>query len=162
VGPLVEGGVLVSGSVERPSIDEWGMMMAAVVAARGTCRRRRVGCVLLDDKGLVLATGYNGPASGLPHCIDSPCRGAALPSGEGLDVCEAIHAEQNALIQCTDVRRIKTCYVTVSPCVHCVKMLMNTGCSRIVFGNAYSHPDARDLWLGSSGWSTREWICLPD
>jgi hypothetical protein len=40
-----------------------------------------------------------------------------LPSGTGLDVCEAIHAEQNALLQCKDVEQIDTAYVTAMPCM---------------------------------------------
>lgn len=77
-----------------------------------------------------------------------PCPGGQAPSGTGLDACQAIHAEQNALLQCPNVRAIHTAYVTCSPCVTCVKLLMNTGCQRIVFAEPYSHDQAaRELWL---------------
>src|SRR4051812_7976140 len=102
------------------------LIVADMISLRGTCARRRVGCVLTDEHNRVLATGYNGPASGQPHCITSPCAGATLPGGTGLDSCEAIHAEQNALLQCTDVQRIANVYCTASPCIHCVKMLLAT------------------------------------
>ncbi|CAB4142577.1 ComEB Deoxycytidylate deaminase [uncultured Caudovirales phage] len=131
----------------RPTKDEWALALAKITAARGTCARRQVGCVLLNHRGHVLSTGYNGKAAGSKHCLDVPCPGAGLPSGTGLDLCEAIHAEQNALLQCPDVYDIRTCYVTTSPCVHCVKLLMNTGCRRIVFLEAYAHADeARRMW----------------
>ena len=78
-------------------------------------------------------------AAGLPHCIDQPCSGSNEPSGLGLDKCEALHAEQNALLQCRDAWEIDTVYVTVSPCITCTKLFMNTSCQRILFRYPYSH-----------------------
>lgn len=137
----------------RPSRDQWAMRIVQDTATRGTCARRKVGCVLLDARGHVLATGYNGPASGQLHCIVTPCAGAEMPSGTGLELCEAVHAEQNALLQCRDVYSIATCYVSVSPCVTCVKLLLNTSCRRIVFAGEYPHDKSRELWIGAG----REW-----
>lgn len=138
----------------RPSKDEYFLCQAKLVATRGTCVRRQVGCILVDERGHVLSTGYNGPPAGMEHCIDSPCDGATCPPGEGLDKCEAVHAEQNALLQCPDVYKIHTAYVTTSPCIHCVKLLMNTSCQRIVFLEKYSHSEPKNLWLEADG----EWI----
>jgi dCMP deaminase len=95
----------------------------------------------------VLATGYNGPPSGFQHCLDMACAGADQLPGEGLELCEAVHAEQNALLQCHDVYAIKTAYITSAPCVWCTKLLLNTSCERIVFAEDYPHPDAKRLWL---------------
>jgi len=91
------GGCIVeTEKAERPTQDEYFLKMAELVSTRATCARRKVGCVLVNSRKHILATGYNGVASGMPHCIDEPCPGANYPSGEGLDKCEAIHAEQNA------------------------------------------------------------------
>jgi dCMP deaminase len=150
----------------RISRDEWGLRLAEVVALRATCLRRSVGCVLMDRDGYILSTGFNGRAAGLPHCnegfisfdaavkvsIDEyytpyTCPGAASPSGTDLDSCEALHAEQNSLLRCRDVREIYTCFVTVSPCITCVKLLLNTSTERIVFRAPYAHDEAaRKLW----------------
>lgn len=169
----------------RPSRDEYFSRMAELVATRSTCIRRSVGCVLVSARGHVLATGYNGVAAGLAHCnalervrdpFDSTgegfvdhypnlCPGALRadgkrwPSGKKLDGCEAIHAEQNALLQCHDVFVIETCYVTVSPCITCVKLLLGTSCQRIVFIEAYSHDDeAKRIWLSrkSNSWNSHK------
>lgn len=160
----------------RPSRDEWAMELAEVTAERATCLRRQVGCVLLNERGHVLATGYNGVAAGLPHCNEvtgteweagvggdiehrlhrHACPGALAPSGQSLDACQAIHAEQNALLQCRDVYSIHTAYVTASPCVTCTKLLLNTSCQRIVYLDEYPHPAAKELWLGAG----REWLRL--
>ena len=151
----------------RPSKDEYFIKMAKLVSERATCLRRRVGCVLVNARGHVIATGYNGVATGLPHCnhqehIDMyrpgemepyqipaifphACSGATLPSGTGLDSCEAIHGEQNALLQCKDVFEIDTAYVTAKPCVSCMKLFMNTSCKRIVYLEDYPHPKTDEL-----------------
>ena len=113
------------------------LKMTDILKQMSTCCRRQVGCILLDSRNKVLATGYNGTASGTAHCTTSPCPGAKLPSGVGLDLCEAIHAEQNALLQCADVNKIAVCVVTCSPCIHCMKLLMNTGCHTIVCKEIY-------------------------
>ena len=110
----------------RQPADFYFLRMALLVSERGTCVRRKVGCILVNKKNHVLATGYNGNPSGFSHCLDNPCKGANSTSGKDLDKCEAIHAEQNALLQCKDVYDIHTVYCTVSPCIHCVKLLLNT------------------------------------
>ena len=154
----------------RPSIDEWGLGIAKVTATRSTCLRRSVGAVLVDFRGHVIATGYNGVVSGKKHCNDkvmekdggiiSPtypyaCSGALSKTGTNLDGCEAIHAEQNCLLKCSNVYAIYSCYVTVSPCFTCTKLLLNTACSRIVFSDRYAHWEkTKMLWEGSG----REWI----
>lgn len=158
----------------RITKDQWAMELAQTTAKRSTCLRRHVGCVLLNERGHVLATGYNGVAAGLPHCnatqleikafverygmneawaehevTDYPhaCGGHDSPSGTNLDACQAIHAEQNALLQCRNAWEIHTAYVTVSPCMTCVKMLLNTSCQRIVFAEQYPHVEAKTLWV---------------
>ena len=128
---------------------------------RGTCIRRKVGCVLVNHRGKLLSTGYNGPPSQEPHCIDHPCAGSGLPSGEGLSHCEAVHAELNALLQCSDIREINTCYVTCSPCIDCVKILMNTSCLRIVFRFNYPHLGAKARWIRPQLMcEVRQWLKL--
>lgn len=148
----------------RPDKDHWAMELVRVTAQRSTCLRRQVGCVLLNARGHVLATGYNGVAAGLPHCnhldeihdfkndyVSEPfaCPGAHAPSGTNLDGCQAIHAEQNALLQCRDVYEIHTCVVSASPCMTCTKLLLNTGCQRILFDEEYPHTEAAELWRGA-------------
>lgn len=155
----------------RPSTIEYFLDMARLVGSRSTCYRRNVGCVLVDRYNRVLATGYNGVASGTLHCNEeirdqsyvavigsnrvpsllntrfpNLCEGAESPSGTNLNNCKAIHAEINALISCRNPEDIRTCYVTASPCIFCVRPLMNTPCEDIVFEEEYPHPEAKQLW----------------
>lgn len=132
--------------MSRPSTDVYMMAQAVLASGRGTCARRKVGCVLIDRHKHVMSTGYNGVPSRFPHCSEFPCAGATLPSGSGLDACMATHAEQNALLQCKDVNDIQTCYSTTAPCITCIKLLLNTGCQRIVFAESYPHSESKIMW----------------
>jgi dCMP deaminase len=138
----------VNESVYRPTKDEYFIVMAMHAASRASCARRRVGCVLVNKLDHVLSTGMNGPDRGAINCTSVPCAGADSPSGTNLSACEAIHAEVNALLQCSDVQQIRTAYVTTSPCIECTKALLNTSCERIVYLTKYSdgHDSAIEKW----------------
>lgn len=143
----------------RPDRDEIYLGMAGLIAKRSTCLRRNVGCVLINERGHILSLGYNGVAAGQDHCNEgirnsedtynigypNACEGSKSPSGRDLDKCEAIHAEQNALLQCPSVFEIHTAYLTVSPCITCIKLFMNTGIQRIVFSSEYPQKGAQSL-----------------
>ena len=133
----------------RPDKDEYFINLTNVIKTRSTCPKLSVGCLLINKHGHILSTGYNGVASGLPHCLDEPCKGALYPKGAGLGLCEAIHAEQNALLQCSNVQEIATCYVTTFPCLTCLKLLLNTSCQRIVYLDDYSDNKSKKLWIKS-------------
>ena len=130
----------------RPPTDFYFLRMAYLVSERGTCARRKVGCVFVNKRNHVIATGYNGNPSGFVHCIDDPCEASKSLSGTDLDKCKAIHAEQNAILQCKDVYDIDRVYTTLEPCVHCIKLLLNTSAKQIIFGEKYVHDLARSLW----------------
>jgi len=131
----------------RLTHDEYFLVLAKVASLRSTCKSRQVGAVLVDWNKHVLATGYNGPAQGTKHC--EPCKRLGQASGDHLDDCMAVHAEQNALLQCKDTKQIHTIYLTNSPCLTCLKMLLNTSCDRIVFLDFYSSEYSQQLWVAS-------------
>lgn len=148
--------------MDRPNPDIYGLLVAHMTALRGTCSRKRVGCVLVNEHREIIATGYNGPPRHRPHCTRYPCPGALLPRGQGLattsGLCQAVHAEANAVLQCRDIHQIDTLYVTTSPCLSCVNLLLNTSTRRIVFDVAHAHHDeAEELWRIMS----REWVHIP-
>lgn len=131
----------------RDSRDLLYLEMTGMFARRGTCARRKVGCILTDARGRILAHGYNGVASGRPHCNEGhPCPGATCASGEGLDLCEAIHAEQNAVLMLRDPHLVENAYVSTTPCLNCMKLLLGTSCRRIYALEEYPHPTAIRWW----------------
>lgn len=124
--------------MQRLTRSDMFMAMALVLGGRSTCVRRMVGCVAVDHNNHVIGSGYNGPPRGSIHCIQHPCS-TVDKSGMGLETCRAIHAEQNALLQCHDVMAIRTIYTTAKPCVHCIKLIQNTGCREVVYLHEYPH-----------------------
>lgn len=137
----------------RFTIPQVMLNVAEALSRRSTCPKLQVGAVLVDDGGRILGTGYNGVPRGMPHCIEKPCAGANAP--KGADLCEAVHAEQNALMQCRDTDKIYTLFCTHAPCMRCTKMLLNTSCVTIVFLNGEGvEPAAEALWLRSG----RAWL----
>ena len=127
---------------KRPSWDEYFMEMAELTAKRSTCLRRNVGAVIVQDKHII-ATGYNGAPRGLAHCADlGGClrEQMGVPSGERHELCRALHAEQNAIIQAATLGHSiegAAIYVTHQPCSICAKMIINAGIERIVVKEGY-------------------------
>lgn len=125
----------------RPDWDHYFMEITQVVAKRSTCLRRKVGAILVKDKR-ILATGYNGAPSGLPHCSTVGCmrEEMSIPSGQRHELCRGLHAEQNAIIQAALAGVSisgSTLYSTLFPCTLCAKMLINAQIKEIVFVSDY-------------------------
>ena len=122
---------------DRPSWDEYFIKIAALVSERSTCLRHHVGAIIVKDKR-VLTTGYNGAAAGTKDCLEiGECikNRLKISSGGGHDVCPAIHAEQNAIIQGAkhgeDISG-STIYCTHTPCIICARMIVNSGIKKVV------------------------------
>ena len=124
-------------ATQRLTLDQYFMRMLALVAGRSTCGRRAVGAIIVDSMGHVLAMGYNGVPSGLLHCTNYPCQGRHDTPGN-TDQCQAVHAEQNALLQCHRLDLAHTIYVSCTPCFTCAKMIANTKIERVVVGERYA------------------------
>ncbi|MDK8281271.1 MAG: deaminase [Peptoniphilus lacrimalis] len=122
----------------RKSWDEYFMEITRLVAQRSTCDRAFVGCVLVNSDHRIVSTGYNGTASGNPHCIDV---GHRMRDGHCI---ATIHAEMNALLYCAKEgipAKGSICYVTHFPCLNCTKALIQAGISAIYYHEAYRVDD---------------------
>jgi len=126
---------------KRPEKDEYFLKIASVVAERSTCRRHHMGAITVRDKH-ILSTGYNGAAAGLKDCLELGCLRDELgiKSGTRVEICRAIHAEQNAIIQAA-LHGVSlegaTMYCTHTPCVLCAKMMVNARIKRSVSFGKY-------------------------
>jgi dCMP deaminase len=112
--------------------------MAKAAAARGTCYRLQVGCIIVNGNHQPIAMGYNGPPSGEPHCSGLDCR----PPGV-LGCTRSLHAEANALARISkmpygvDLRM----YITDSPCIHCAeKIIGEPRITAVYFEREYRDP----------------------
>jgi len=133
----------------RPSWDQYFMDIVELVSRRSTCLRRKVGAVLVRDKRM-LATGYNGPPTGIRHCAEVGCLRDKLgiPSGERHELCRGLHAEQNAIIQAAlhgVSTKDSTIYCTNHPCIICSKMIINSGIISVIYKDDYNDDLAEEM-----------------
>ena len=126
------------------------MQMARLISQWSSCYRsgRAIGAVIVKDKR-IMTTGYNGAPAGVTTCRE---RGECLrdklniASGTRAELCYAIHAEQNAILQAAKLGISidgGTIYCTHQPCSVCAKMIVNVGIKRVVYERPY--PDAFSL-----------------
>ena len=131
---------------KRPTLDEYFMEIAEVVAKRSTCLRNKVGAVIVRDKR-ILSTGYNGAPRDMEHCLEIGCirDQQNIASGTRHELCRAVHAEQNAIIQ-SALHGVSvegaTLYCTHQPCILCTKMIINSKIKRVVYSNKYPDDEA--------------------
>jgi dCMP deaminase len=131
--------VLYPGQAQAPW--EYFLNIAQMAATRSKCLHRKVGAILVQ-KDRIIATGYNGPASGLPHCQE--CR-RKIPGREMQD-CHAIHAEENAILQCALYGPSTigaSLYCTLRPCYHCAKLIIQAKIKEVSYIESY--PDERGI-----------------
>lgn len=124
---------------DRISWDEYFMQLAELASTRSTCLASPVGAVIVRNNE-VISTGYNSPPSGAEHCTD---RGECYP---GVPLCSAstqpsraIHAEANAIALAAKNQHgtnKATIYVTLEPCLNCLKLLLGAGIEEVVYKNA--------------------------
>ncbi|MEA2681491.1 MAG: dCMP deaminase [Candidatus Binataceae bacterium] len=118
------------------------MTITREVAERSTCLRAKVGAVIVRDRS-ILATGYNGSPAGLPHCTEVGCLvyESRTPDGDVEQNCyRTIHAEINAISQAARngaAIRDADIYVTHTPCIQCLKVLINTGVRNVYYAREY-------------------------
>lgn len=136
-------------------MDKWDkrfMEMAELIGSWSSCykQNRHVGAIIVKNKR-VIATGYNGAPQGIRSCVDKgECLRQKLniASGTMQEICYAVHAEQNAIIQAARVGcSVEGCtlYCTHQPCVICAKIIINSGISRVVYKDGY--PDDFSMQL---------------
>lgn len=127
--------------------DERFMLLTVQIAQWSSCYQpnRKIGAIIVRNKRII-TTGYNGAPAGIQSCVErKEClrRKLDIPSGTKHELCFAIHAEQNAIIQAAKLGisiEGATLYCTHQPCVICAKMIVNSGISRVVYKEGY--PDA--------------------
>jgi dCMP deaminase len=142
--------------------DEYWLNICKAVGANSKCWSRQIGAVIVKDNKLLVATGYNGPVSGAPHCDsliyrkwlyelankegievvedESKCprrnMGFGAKISAGLEFCQAAHAERNAIdIAARLGHPIEGCTMYMScpiPCLECAKSIVNAGIKEIV------------------------------
>lgn len=119
---------------------------AEAFAYRSTCIKRKYGAVIVKDD-VVISTGYNGSPRGFANCCDlgkCPRIERNMHQGEGYNICRAIHAEANALLNCSRQQTIGAdLYLTginpkdnsihkAKPCPLCARSIIQAGICNVI------------------------------
>ncbi|MBQ6170919.1 dCMP deaminase family protein [Ruminococcus flavefaciens] len=133
--------MIISKGSERVSKEDTYLNCAEVFAYRSTCLKRKYGAVIVKNDA-VLSTGYNGSPRGTENCCDRgecPRIPLGLHQGEGYGMCRAVHAEANALLNCSREQTVGAdLYLTgvnpsdgsvhkAKPCPLCARMIIQAG-----------------------------------
>lgn len=124
----------VEEKLKRPSWQEYWISILKVTAERSTCKRRQVGCLIINEDNQLLSTGYNGSPSGTLHCCDLSC---VMVDGHCV---RTVHAEQNAIAAAAKngiSLKDTIAYVTARPCIHCMKLLYQAGIYHVKYLEDY-------------------------
>jgi dCMP deaminase len=142
--------------MDRISWDEYFYNIANLISLRSVCLRRKVGCIIVR-KNQILCTGYNGPPAGHPHPADlGGCERdiEGIKSGERLELCWCLHAEQNAILQAArngvSIEGAEI-YVTAFPCPICARMIDNSGITHVKVFGGYPGEERSRLVLERTG-----------
>ena len=134
---------------KRPEWDEYFLNIAEEVGKRSTCLRRRYGAIIVKNN-IIVSTGYNGSPRGEINCLDAKvCERERLhiPKGERYELCVAVHAEQNAIINgdplkmqgatiyIVGINVADESYASGEPCLLCRRMIKNAQIAKVVCRN---------------------------
>ena len=131
------------GARQRPSWLDYFMALAWVVACRANCSRRPVGALIVKDQSTI-STGYNGTPAGVKNCDDGGCPRCAsdAPRHHGYETCLCVHAEQNAILLAAQrgaATKGATLYVTLRPCLGCLKEIIQAGIREVVYDQPFDY-----------------------
>ena len=116
------------------------MQMAYLASSRSNCMKRRVGSILVNDNR-VIATGYNGTATGTLNCNQDGCDrcNSNTRCGSDLGTCLCLHAEENAMLEAGRSKaKGGTLYCTLTPCLSCARKIVQVGVVRMVYDLEYN------------------------
>ena len=134
---------------QRPEWNEYFLNIAQEVGKRSTCLRRRYGAIIVKDN-IIISSGYNGSPRGEVNCIDAGiCERERLhvPKGERYELCVAVHAEQNAIINADPIKMkgatiyivgincADGSYAAGDPCLLCNRMIKNAQIAKVICRN---------------------------
>ncbi len=157
--------------MDRPDKTMYFLKIALAVATRSTCLRRKFGAVIVNSNTIV-GTGYNGTAKGVINCYEVGCikDEKNLPQNKAYDLCPAVHAEENAIINSSRTDRIGATlyiaginadgeYTKAVPCQRCKRKIINSEIEEVVLLDETGKPvriDVKDFVQGDTNWYIKE------
>jgi len=126
--------------LKQKLIDLKFMEIAINVSKKSICQRKKVGCVIVKNNE-ILASDYNHPPLEKKLCEYGCLKEIIFPNENKYEVCNAIHAEVNTIIDALkNGKNLKgsTIYLTLSPCLTCTKLIIESGIKKIIYKNIHN------------------------
>ncbi|MAF36043.1 CMP deaminase [archaeon] len=126
---------------DQLKLDDAYMSIAVRWGEMSCARRKQVGCIIVKD-GQIISDGYNGT----PYGFDNDCEFSTRFGWETKP--EVLHAESNAitkLAKSTQSSQGATMYITLSPCFDCAKLIIQSGITRVIYGEEYKSLNGVEL-----------------
>jgi len=118
-------------TLKEERYDTFYMDIANRVAEMSYDSDTQVGAIIVKD-GNIISMGWNGTPSGFDNNCKHPETGVTLST--------VIHAEANAICKLARTSGSglgATLYTTLSPCIECTKLILQSGISEVVVEKAY-------------------------
>jgi dCMP deaminase len=122
---------------KQKKLDKVFMNITKEVATLSHCVRFKVGAVLVKD-GNIISMSYNGTPSGTDNCCEK----------DNITLPHVIHAEVGAILKAAKTGNSvndSTIYLTLSPCLDCSKLILQSGIKRVVYLTAYRNLEGVDF-----------------
>ena len=119
------------------------MKMAKAISELSYAQRKKVGCIIVSPEGQVISQGFNGTPAGFDNCCED-----VMPDGTLKTKIEVLHSESNAISKCakfSSSTKGATLYVTLSPCIECAKLIIQSEINRVVYLEDYRDNTGLDL-----------------
>ena len=123
--------------MKQRKLDIVFMNITKEVATLSHCVRFKVGAVLVKDDNII-SFGYNGTPAGMDNCCER----------DNVTVPHVIHGEVNAILKAAKTGTSVnggTLYLTLSPCLDCSKLILQSGIKRVVYLTAYRNLEGVDF-----------------
>jgi dCMP deaminase len=118
-------------------LDTIFLNIAKEISTLSKCNRSKVGAILVKE-GNIISMSYNGTPSGMDNCCEE----------NNVTLKHVIHAEMGAILKAAKTGNSvngSTLYLTLSPCLDCSKLILQSGIKRVVYLTKYRNPEGIDF-----------------
>lgn len=124
--------------------DQKWMKLAWLKSQESACKRTKVGCVLIyNPVGFKIQSdvvAHQEEATNGLECTDKTCLREEVKSGEAIDLCRGLHAEQRAIVAMgSDGCEDGIMYVTHLPCTFCARLIIAVGIKEVIFDRLWGN-----------------------
>lgn len=126
------------------------LLQTHIEARNSKCVKYQVGCIITDQNGRIISSGYNGTPPHMINCCDRYHPDEMQQEHMRKDHTEwsglyEIHAEVNAIVRANESLVNAVLFCTHTPCCECIKTIAATGIKRIICSGIYGKTNNKQI-----------------